>query len=143
MKAKILFIILILISFNSYAYELDRFSFLIDGLSIHSAADNMNERHNNKGVCVDSFCYMTFTNSFNKPGKALFFDFLMLNKRYVIAGIKAGFLSGYNPDPLPFWIPYLGLGYKYLWIDNIYIPNLKGDYLWIGLVRLQLIHKQW
>lgn len=142
---KVVLIIALLLSFNGYAHGIEKISFWLQGFSVHSASKGMNERHENKGVCIDYICHMDFINSFGDPGHSWFFNFAIKENNYFIGGLRMGLIWGYETEPLPYIMPYIGVGYKFLWVETTYFPSPAGDgeYLQITLIRLEVFNKKW
>jgi hypothetical protein len=42
-------------------------------------------------------------------------------------------------------MPYIGVGYKFLWVESTYIPSpaLDGEYLQITLIRFEVYNYKW
>jgi len=113
-------------------------SIWLGGWSKHSNLNKMNEVHNASGLCINWLCYMKFTNSFNNPGEVLFVDGRLLDEKFITVGLRFSLIWGYEISPITIPIPYIGLGYKYLWLETTYFPDPEEpqEYLAFGVLRV-------
>jgi hypothetical protein len=156
------FVIFILWIEHCRGAEIETASVYGGGWSIHSNATGMNETQQMAGGCINQVCFVRFLNSFGKRGTFCFYDFKMVDTDFLVLGNRVGFVWGYNrqekvPNEIsralghrddPIFIPlmpYIGLGYKFAYVEYTYAPAPDGShhYVAFSVIKINLYNKEW